>query len=381
MKIHFTNASFLDLSLEAIDRISRAEENEYYPIFCRTLGEGFKWDYGEVWIRDTIKPLLIKSDINYTTDERSEIFARAPKRASFAYGEGFPGIAWEAKKIVWFSDFLHNKQFIRSKEAMKAGFKTCCAIPVLAENYVDAVILFFSRKPLEENTKLNKLLEILSSKIGTHILKKQLAGLVENYREEASRNIELISKIFSLRDPYTITHEIFVKRLAVDIGKKLEFSAKQLQDLSFAATLHDIGKIAIPMEILSKPSKLTVEELNLVRTHVIAGYNIIKDLKFSDDVKRMVYEHHERLDGSGYPQGLRGDQIFFGSQLLAVTDVVSAMMENRPYRPAHSKETVIEELTKYSNIKYNPAIVDIALGLLNEYPQDYFKQRTLPSSS
>jgi len=135
------------------------------------------------------------------------------------------------------------------------------------------------------------------------------------------------------------------------------------------------------MEILSKPSKLTVEELNLVRTHVIAGYNIIKDLKFSDDVKRMVYEHHERLDGSGYPQGLRGDQIFFGSQLLAVTDVVSAMMENRPYRPAHSKETVIEELTKYSNIKYNPAIVDIALGLLNEYPQDYFKQRTLPSSS
>lgn len=372
MKYSISYASFLDLSLDIIDRISWSNATESYSIICDTLSKGLKFDYAEVWLRDINEPILKLSDFRYTTDSKTENFSIKSKNISFSFGEGLPGIAWKTKSSLWIKDVTNEPVFLRRKEAKLAGLKTCYVFPILAEDYLDGVIILYSKHSLEENPRIIKLMNILSSRIGSNIIKKELSEIVNHYEKEATQQIDLISKIFNLRDPYTITHEIHVRNFAAELGKKLNFTPTQLNDLKFAATLHDIGKIAIPMEILSKPSKLNFQEFELIKTHVTISYDLIKDLVFSDEVKRMVLEHHERLDGSGYPSGKKGEELLFSSQLLAITDVVSAMLENRPYRTAHKKETVIEELVKYSNIKYNAEIVKCAIELLENIPDHYF---------
>jgi len=372
MKHAISYASFIDLSLDIIDRISRSSDTRSYSIICDVLGQGLKFDYAEVWLRDISEPILKLSDIRYTTDNKTEEFSIKSKQISFSFGQGLPGIAWKSKSPLWIKDVTKEPAFLRREEAKLAGLKTCYVFPILAENYVDGVIVLFSKYILEANPRIIKLITILSARIGLNIIKRELSKIVNHYENQATQQIDLISKLFNLRDPYTITHEIHVRNFAVELGKKMSFSSIQLSDLKYAATLHDIGKIAIPMEILSKPSKLNFQEFELIKTHVSISYDLIKDLVFSDEVKRMVLEHHERLDGSGYPSGKKGDEILLSSQLLAITDVVSAMMENRPYRTAYKKEVVIDELMKYSNIKYNAEIVSYAIESLKNLPDDYF---------
>lgn len=138
-------------------------------------------------------------------------------------------------------------------------------------------------------------------------------------------------------------------------------------NITVAAKIHDVGKIYIPMELLSKPSKLTQPEVALIQEHPTIGYDIVKDFPFDDSIKRMVLEHHERLNGSGYPHHLQGNQIQFESKVLAVSDVVCAMLEHRPYRPAIPKEVIINELVSKQNILYDQTVVEAAVQLLETY--------------
>jgi HD-GYP domain-containing protein (c-di-GMP phosphodiesterase class II) len=371
MKRYYNCADFLEISLDVIEQVSQDEDNSY-QIICESLGERLKWDYAEVWLRDALNPQLVQSDICYTTDQLTSDFSKVRKHSIFHYDQGLPGLSWRTKEPVWITNLTTEKRFLRQKEAKKAGLKTCLIVPVIAEDYVDGVIMFFSKKSLEENKHIIKLMSLLSSRLGLNIIKNQLSNMLINYEKEADKNIELISKIFSLRDPYTISHEKFVRNLVTDIGQRLNFTHEEIQDLNYAAALHDIGKISIPMEILSKPARLSHEEFQLIKTHVIAGYELIQDLSFSDNVKRMVLEHHEKLDGSGYPFGKIKDEIYLGSQVLAISDIASAMLENRPYRAAHKKLAVIDELNRLANGKFDSKLIELAIEVLAKYDDDYF---------
>lgn len=130
--------------------------------------------------------------------------------------------------------------------------------------------------------------------------------------------------------------------------------------------IHDIGKINVPMEILAKPGKLTQQEFNLIYEHPKLGYEIIKNLTLHPSVKRIVLEHHERIDGSGYPNHLKDQEILQETKILTVADVISAMLENRPYRKSLSIINVRKELSKFRGIYYSPEIVDVALELLKD---------------
>jgi len=371
MKKYCNDSEFLDISLDVIEKVSN-DPNNSYKIICETLGEKLNWDYIEVWLKDISEPVLNQSDINYTSDQLTIDFSHVRKQSFFSYDEGLPGLSWKASKPIWIKNLLAEKRFLRQEEAKKAGLNTCLIVPIIAEDYVDGIIMFFSKKILDEDKNTIKLMSILGSRLGINTIKNQLSNMLVNYEIEANKNIELITKIFSLRDPYTISHEKFVRNLATDIGIRLNFTQQQIKDLMYAAALHDIGKIAIPIEILSKPAKLTYEEFQLVKTHVIVGYNLVNDLGFSENVKRMILEHHERLDGSGYPYNKKGEEIYLGSQILAISDVVSAMLENRPYRVAHQKSAVIEELTKNATTRYNPIFVQIAIDIISHYDDDHF---------
>jgi putative nucleotidyltransferase with HDIG domain len=168
------------------------------------------------------------------------------------------------------------------------------------------------------------------------------------------------------RDPYTAGHQLRVAQLVVTIAEELHLSDKERMGLRTAAFLHDIGKMGIPSEILSKPGKLTTMEYALVKIHVQASYDILKGITFPWPVAQIVYQHHERMDGSGYPNALSGEDIKLEARVLAVADVVEAMTSQRPYRPALGIDKALEEISNNRGKLYDVDIVDACLKLFIE---------------
>ena len=174
--------------------------------------------------------------------------------------------------------------------------------------------------------------------------------------------------IIEERDPYTRGHSEGVARLAVAIGQRMGLSHEEITGLYIAGLLHDVGKVAIPLEILVKPGKLEEKETALIREHPTLGYEVLKEIDFPWPVALVALQHHERLDGSGYPKGLKGKEITLEARIIAVADVLDAMSHHRPYRPARKMEEVIDELRKGRGKLYDEKVVDICLDLLRESP-------------
>jgi len=178
--------------------------------------------------------------------------------------------------------------------------------------------------------------------------------------------IVAISKAVEARDPYTAGHQQRVARLARCIAQEMDMDSDRIDGLRMGATIHDIGKIHLPAEILSKPSKLTEMEFELIKTHCQVGYDILKDIEFPWPVANIAYQHHERLDGTGYPQGLKGEEICLEARIVAVADVVEAMASHRPYRPTLGIDAALEEITVHRGEWFEPAAVDACLKLIRE---------------
>ncbi len=168
------------------------------------------------------------------------------------------------------------------------------------------------------------------------------------------------------RDPYTAGHQQRVTQLASALAQEMGLSEKEVEGIKMASLIHDIGKISIPAEILSKPGKLTEIEFSLVKTHAQAGYEILKDIEFSWPIAQIVLQHHERLDGSGYPLGLKDKKILLEAKIIGVADVVEAMASHRPYRPALGIEKALEEISQKKGTLYSTEVSDICIKLFTE---------------
>jgi len=178
--------------------------------------------------------------------------------------------------------------------------------------------------------------------------------------------VNAVSTMVDLRDPYTAIHEHRVGDLAAAIGTKLGLSDGEVQGLRVSGGLHDVGKISVPAEILTKPSRLTAAEYEIVKTHSQNGYEILKTVHFPWLVAQTVLQHHERLDGSGYPQRLKGDAITLPARILAIADTVDAMASHRPYRPARGVDEALQEIEQHSGIRYDPGAAAACLRLFRE---------------
>ena len=176
--------------------------------------------------------------------------------------------------------------------------------------------------------------------------------------------IKSLIKVVEKRDPYTAGHQQRVAELSVAFGTELGISEERLEGIFIGASIHDIGKIGVPTEILSKPGRLDDEEVALIRRHASIGDDIVKNIDFGWPVGKIVFEHHERWDGSGYPSGLKGEEISVEARIVAVADVVESMGTNRPYRPAIPWLQVLEEIRDGSGSRYEPRVVDAALRVL-----------------
>jgi PAS domain S-box-containing protein len=188
----------------------------------------------------------------------------------------------------------------------------------------------------------------------------------ERTRKALGATIHAIAVTVETRDPYTAGHQRRVTDLSCAIAKEMNFSVDQIDGISMAASIHDLGKIAVPAEILSKPTKLTNIEFSLIKTHTQAAYDILKDIDFPWPIARIVLEHHERMNGSGYPNGLTGDNILMESRILAVADVVESMASHRPYRPALGIEAALDEIEKNRGSLYDDAVASACLRLFRE---------------
>ena len=178
--------------------------------------------------------------------------------------------------------------------------------------------------------------------------------------------IGIARDLVELRDPYTAGHEKHIGDLAKAVAEELGLDEKRQEGLMIAGYLHDIGKIVVPAEILCKPSKLSPEEYNLVKNHVQVGYELLKKVTFPWAIAEPVLEHHERLDGSGYPNHLKGDEISLEGRILGVCDVIDAMSSFRPYRPALGIEKALAEIEHGRGTLYDEIVVDACIKLFRE---------------
>jgi len=192
-------------------------------------------------------------------------------------------------------------------------------------------------------------------------VRKRTKHLVERTAElndALHGTIAAMSLTVEKRDPYTAGHHIRVAKLAKALARRLGLAEEKIEGIYLAGAIHDIGKISIPSEILTKRAKLSAEDISLIRKHPLIGYEILKSIKFSWPIAQIVYQHHERMDGSGYPQGLTGDEILLEARILAVADVVETMTLLRPYRKALGIQAALKEIAKHKGVLYDASVVD-----------------------
>ena len=195
---------------------------------------------------------------------------------------------------------------------------------------------------------------------------EELNRSFEQLRRTLGGTIKALASAVEMRDPYTASHIRKVTQLAFAIAKEMDLSEEQIEGIHVAGTLHDIGKIYVPVEILNKPDRLTEMEMGLIKAHSQVGPEILKEIEFPWPVAQIVLQHHERMDGSGYPSGLSGKDILLEARILAVADVVEAMASHRPYRPSLGIDKALEEISHNRGVLYDPEVVDACLQVITE---------------
>jgi len=178
--------------------------------------------------------------------------------------------------------------------------------------------------------------------------------------------IQVMALTVETRDPYTAGHQRRATNLARAIATEMGLSEEQIDGIRMAGVVHDLGKISVPAGILNKPSRLTENEFGIIQTHPQVGYDMLNTIEFPWPVAQIVLQHHERMDGSGYPKGLVGEDIVLEARILAVADVVEAMSSHRPYRPALGMDKALEEISGNRGVLYDPSVVDACFKVITE---------------
>ncbi len=244
-------------------------------------------------------------------------------------------------------------------------------MPLKNDGHLAGMLLLGRKESNEPYSKEERrLLEKVSAGVAVNI---DNANLYENMKQKHSELqkamdgiIHAVSLVVETRDPYTAGHQRRVAELARAIAREMGLSEWQTMGIYVAGLLHDVGKVAVPSEILSKPGKITDTEFSIIKSHCQVGSEILQRIDFPWPVTKAVLQHHERLDGSGYPGGLSGDQIIIEARILGVADVVEAMSSHRPYRPALGLNSALQEISRSSGILYDIEVVDACLALLRK---------------
>jgi PAS domain S-box-containing protein/putative nucleotidyltransferase with HDIG domain len=365
-------------SANNIAMLKACDEQDFLRNVCRQIIKIGK--YRMVWVgyteKDERQTVLPVAHAGYETGylEKLDISLADPQRVS-----GPVSMSIQTGQPFICQNIMTDPKFIPwRKEALSRGYKSMITIPLQANGGVNfGTISIYSADLNIFDTEEIKLLTEMAADLAYGIMSLRARSERDMSMQELEKSLEKMQRILmqvvtslgstlEIRDPYTAGHQIKVSKLATAIAEEMGFSKEQIEGVAVAGNLHDIGKINVPSEILSKPGKITDIEFSIIKTHCQAGYEIIKDIEFPWPVAEIMLQHHERMDGSGYPRGLTGGEILMEARVLAVADVVEAMSSHRPYRPSLGIDLALEEISQKKGILYDPDVVDICLRLFRE---------------
>lgn len=281
------------------------------------------------------------------------------RKTRIKLGEGIAGRVAQSGDPMIFHGKVDSPQ---AKGRMKYSKVNSICAPLKTRKGIVGIINLSRREDSEPFTKDN--LTLLSTMAHEAASAIENAGLYKDLHEGYLSTIRALTSALEVKDHYTRGHSDAVARYAVKIAKRLDLSPHEIEGIEVAAILHDIGKIGIQEAILNKPGKLDDEEWKEVKKHPESSLKILDGINFPWDIKPIVYAHHERYDGKGYPRGLKGIEIPLGARILGVADLYDAMTSDRAYRKGLSKETVIEELKRVAGTQIDPGIAEVFIEIL-----------------
>lgn len=341
--------------------ISAINESSLFKEICDCIvGHGYKMAWIGKLVHDdakTIKPLISAGVEDHYLDSIKITWA------DDSLGHGPTGTSAREGRTIVNQNFLTNPDMQPWREsAIKHGYQSSIALPL--KNNIGDVFAVLSIYGVEANafdedetSKLEELAQTLS--FGHEALLER-----EKRFDVMVKSVAALAATVESRDPYTAGHQNRVANIAVSIAQEMHLDSDMCSGIKLAASIHDIGKMQVPIEILTKPTKLSKIEMDLIKVHPQVGYEILKDIPFPWPVAEMVHQHHERYDGSGYPQGLKGEQIILGARILAVADALEAISSYRPYRPALGIDVALNEIKTQRGVLYDPLVVDSCIRLL-----------------
>ncbi|PWR18183.1 HD domain-containing phosphohydrolase [Zavarzinia aquatilis] len=292
-------------------------------------------------------------------------------------GQGPTGRAIRENKVMVNNRAASQSSFNPWKErALKHGIAASIAVPLQAGDHAIGALTVYARNEDSFGEREIGLFQEFAGTLMFGIEARRNAAALEAARQSRVRQDEklrgaledalaAIAGVLEQRDPYTAGHQKHVADLAIAIGRELGLDAERLHALLLAATVHDLGKIEVPVEILTKPARLNPAEFALVKRHPEVGYQLLKRIEFPWPIADIIRQHHETIDGNGYPQGLKGDQILIEAKILSVADIVESISSDRPYRPALGLDQAITEIVKMRGTKLDPVVVDACLRVLS----------------
>jgi HD-GYP domain-containing protein (c-di-GMP phosphodiesterase class II) len=287
------------------------------------------------------------------------------------WGRGPTGIAIRTGKMQVVTNIMTDPKY-KPWRAMgkECGFQGSITFPLKYNHTFFGAIMIYTDKPDAFSADEIKLLEELVSDIAFGIntirTRQELFHSEKKLAHILLKTLEVAVYAVEKRDPYTAGHMQRTASLARAIAFEMSLPAEQISGIIYGAMVHDIGKIYVPAEILARPSKLTPLEMEFIRTHPQMGYDLIKGIEYPWPIAEIILQHHERLDGSGYPHGLKGNQILLETRVITVADVVEAMMSHRPYRPAHTLNETLREIRSNKGKLYDPDVVNTCIRLLKK---------------
>ena len=286
-------------------------------------------------------------------------------------GGGPLGIAIRSGRIQVVQDVSTDPRFAPWRaNAARLGYGSVLVAPLVADSRVIGALSIHAEGADAFDAGEIALLSELAADMAFGIVTLRTRGAHEQSAERLQRSMEttvqVIASTVEMRDPYTAGHQRRVAELATAIARELGLSEDQVHAVHLAGVVHDLGKIHIPAEILSKPGRLSAVEFELIKSHPEAGYDILKGVDFPWPIAQIVFQHHERLDGSGYPRGLEADEILLEARILTVADVVEAMSSHRPYRPSLGVEPALQEISAKAGRCYDADVVRACLALFRE---------------
>jgi putative nucleotidyltransferase with HDIG domain len=278
-------------------------------------------------------------------------------------GEGVAGLVLKYRKPLIISAGKHPDQEVMDAINLENMPFSSMSVPLIGKNKLFGVLNVskFSGPPF--TTSDLQIVLILSSQVVTAM---ENASLYEDLRENYFRTVQALVAAVEAKDPYTRWHSTNVAKYAVAIARDMGLSPSQLEEIHIASILHDVGKIGISERIISKPERLSREEFDIMKDHPAHGIRILEPIGFSASITSAIYQHHERYDGKGYPQGLAGEQIVLPARILNVADTIDAMVSERPYRGMISNPDVLLELDRESGRQFDPHVAQSAKRLIEK---------------